>query len=183
MTSSPGPASPAISDYRSPGVAPTTVTCNLCPERFLSNFFLQSITRLLSKVSMKPPMKLQTPLHETRHPWALEIPEQPEPLHSFSPEAPEQPQRHGWQIALLRQPFLWYRDAHALEPCTAALRHLTRRPEPILTPGWGMFEPLCHQNCVGGNSSTTANADAFAPIIYNGSAGVINDPVLRIQSY
>ena len=33
------------------------------------------------------------------------------------------------------------------------------------------------------NSSTTADADAFAPIIYSGFAGVINDPVLRIQSY
>ena len=50
-------------------------------------------------------------------------------------------------------------------------------------PWWGMFGPLCHQKCGGGNSSTTADADAFAPIIYNGSAGVINDPVLRIQRY
>ena len=47
---------------------------------------------------------------------------------------------------------------------------------PINTLGWGMFGPLCHQKCGGGSSSTTADAD-------NGCAGVINDPVLRIQSY
>ena len=35
----------------------------------------------------------------------------------------------------------------------------------------------------GGNSSTTADVVAFAPIVYNGSAGVINDPALRIQRY
>ena len=46
-----------------------------------------------------------------------------------------------------------------------------------------MFGPLCHQQCGGGNSSTTAHVDAFAPIVYNGSAGVINDPVLSIQTY
>ena len=35
----------------------------------------------------------------------------------------------------------------------------------------------------GGNFSTTADVVAFAPIIYHGSAGAVNDPVLRIQRY
>ena len=37
-------------------------------------------------------------------------------VRSFLPAAPEQPQRREWQIVSLRQPFLWGRDAHALEP-------------------------------------------------------------------
>ena len=56
-------------------------------------------------------------------------------------------------------------------------------PVDSMLPQAGHVHVTLTKTYGGGNSSTTADVVAFAPIVYNGSAGVINDPALRIQRY
>ena len=56
-------------------------------------------------------------------------------------------------------------------------------PVDSMLPQVGHVHVTLSKTYGGGNSSTTADVVAFAPIIYSGLAGVINDPALRIQRY